>query len=152
MGKLNATILLRSDTSTNWLDANPILAMGEADYKTDTHKLKIRGQIMYKILHNNQIIDVMEDVRYVKCLPKSQKLIAVDKAQANAVVSSDGDTIYHILGTKNTFNTKKLSVQIIEITEEEYKELTTQIKKQEDLNNRINELEKLVQELYNKIK
>ena len=107
---------------------------------------------MYKILHNNQIIDVMEDVRYVKCLPKSQKLIAVDKAQANGIISSDGDTIYHILGTKNTFNTKKLSVQIIEITEEEYKELTTQIKKQEDLNNRINELEKLVQELYNKIK
>ena len=107
---------------------------------------------MYKILHNNQIIDVMEDVRYVKCLPKSQKLIAVEKEQANGLVSSNGDTIYHILGTKNTFNTKKLSVQIIEITEEEYKELTTQIKKQEDLNNRINELEKLVQELYNKIK
>ena len=41
MGKLNATILLRSDTSTNWLDANPILAMGEAGYETDTHKLKI---------------------------------------------------------------------------------------------------------------
>lgn len=40
----------------------------------------------------------------------------------------------------------------MEITEEEYEELTTQIKKQEDLNNRINELEKLVQELYNKIK
>lgn len=107
---------------------------------------------MYKILHNNQIIDVMEDIRYVKYLPKSQKLIAVDKAQANAVVSSDGDTIYHILGTKNTFNTEKLSVQVIKITEEEYKELTTQIKKQKDLNNRINELEKLVQELYNKIK
>lgn len=107
---------------------------------------------MYKILHNNQIIDVMEDVRYVKCLPKSQKLIAVDKAQANGIVSSDGDTIYHIFGTKNTFNTEKLSVQIMEITEEEYEELTTQIKKQEDLNNRIDELEKLVQELYNKIK
>lgn len=107
---------------------------------------------MYKILHNNQIIDVMEDVRYVKCLPKSQKLIAVDKAQANGIVSSDGDTIYHILGTKNTFNTEKLSVQIMEITEKEYEELTTQIKKQEDLNNRIDELEKLVQELYSKIK
>lgn len=107
---------------------------------------------MYKILHNNQIIDVMEDVRYVKCLPKSQKLIAVDKAQANGIISSDGDTIYHIFGTKNTFNTEKLSVQIIKITEEEYKELTTQIKQQEDLNNRIDELEKLVQELYNKIK
>lgn len=107
---------------------------------------------MYKILHNNQIIDVMEDVRYVKCLPKSQKLIAVDKAQANGIVSSDGDTIYHILETKNTFNTEKLSVQIMEITEKEYEELTTQIKKQEDLNNRIDELEKLVQELYDKIK
>lgn len=41
MGKLNATILLRSDTSTNWLDADPILAMGEAGYEIDTHKLKI---------------------------------------------------------------------------------------------------------------
>ena len=66
---------------------------------------------MYKILHNNQIIDVMEDVRYVKCLPKSQKLIAVDKAQANGIVSSDGDTIYHILGTKNTFDTEKETVK-----------------------------------------
>lgn len=41
MGKLNATILLRSDTSTNWLNANPILALGEAGYETNTHKLKI---------------------------------------------------------------------------------------------------------------
>lgn len=107
---------------------------------------------MYKILHNNQIIDVMEDVRYVKCLPKSQKLIAVDKAQANGIVSSDGDTIYHILGTKNTFNTEKLSVQIIKINKEEYEALTTQMKEQKDLNTRINELEKLVKELQNKIK
>ena len=107
---------------------------------------------MYKILHNNQIIDVMEDVRYVKCLPKSQKLIAVDKAQANGIVSSDGDTIYHILETKNTFNTEKLSVQIIKINKEEYEALTTQMKEQKDLNTRINELEKLVKELQSKIK
>lgn len=107
---------------------------------------------MYKILHNNQIIDVMEDVRYVKCLPKSQKLIAVDKAQANGIVSSNGDTIYHILGTKNTFNTEKLSVQIIKINKEEYEALTTQMKEQKDLNTRINELEKLVKELQSKIK
>ena len=106
---------------------------------------------MYKILHNNQIIDVMEDIRYVKCLPKSQKLIAVDKAQANGIVSSGGDTIYHILGTKDTFNTEKLSVQIVEIDKEEYDKLTTQIQEKEDLNNRIDELEKLVKELYSKI-
>lgn len=107
---------------------------------------------MYKILHNNQIIDVMEDIRYVKCLPKSQKLIAVDKAQANGIVSSGGDTIYHILGTKNTFKTEKLSIQIVEINKEEYDKLTTQIQEREDLNNRIDELEKLVKELYSKIK
>lgn len=106
---------------------------------------------MYKILHNNQIIDVMEDIRYVKCLPKSQKLIAVDKVQANGIVSSGGDTIYHILGTKNTFNDEKLSVQIVEIDKEEYDKLTTQIQEKEDLNNRIDELEKLVKELYSKI-
>ena len=35
---------------------------------------------MYKILHKNEIIDIMEDVRYVKCHPKSQKEVAGDKA------------------------------------------------------------------------
>lgn len=94
----------------------------------------------------------MEDLRYVKCLPKSQRIIATDSQQANGIVSSSGDTIYHIQGTKNTFNDEKLDVMAIEIGKEEYEKLTQQVKEQEELLNRIDELEKLVQELYKKVK
>lgn len=102
---------------------------------------------MYKIIHNNQIIDVLEDLNYVKCLPKTQKIISVDKLQANGIVSSNGDDIYHLLGTKNTFKDKKISVEAIPIEESEYLELTTQLAARDDLEKRIKELENLVQNL-----
>lgn len=102
---------------------------------------------MYKVTHNNQIIDVLESIIYVKCLPKSQKIISVDKNQANGIVSSNGDEIYHIMGTKNTFKDKKKSVNIIPIDEEEFEKLTTQVIEKNDLELRIKELETLVQNL-----
>lgn len=102
---------------------------------------------MYKVTHNNQIIDVLENVIYVKCLPNSQKIISVDKNQANGIVSSSGDEIYHIIGTKNTFKDKKKSVYIIPIDKEEFEKLTTQVIEKNDLELRIKELETLVQNL-----
>lgn len=101
----------------------------------------------YKILHNNQIIDVLENIRYVKCLPRTQKVIEVEKSQANGIVSSNGDTIYHLLNTKNTFKEEKLSVVVEEITEEEFLKLTTQLINRNDLQLRIQNLENLVQNL-----
>jgi hypothetical protein len=34
---------------------------------------------MYKIIENNQIIDVMDMVKYVKYLPRSKRIITVDE-------------------------------------------------------------------------
>lgn len=107
---------------------------------------------MFKLIHNNQIIDVLKTINYVKCLPKSKRLISVDKKQANGVVSSDGDTIYHIIGTRNTFADEKLKVEIVPIEEEEYLYLTTQLKENQKLEARIKELEILVQKLQESIK
>ena len=74
MGKLNATILLRSDTSTNWLDANPTLAIGEAGYELDTHKLKIGdGTTNWKelkyIASENDIVVQNKSIETVEKLP-----------------------------------------------------------------------------------
>lgn len=74
MGKLNATILLRSDTSTNWLDANPILAMGEAGYETDTHKLKIGNgttnwEDLSYIASENDLVVQNKSIETVEKLP-----------------------------------------------------------------------------------
>lgn len=101
----------------------------------------------YKIICNNQIIDVIENIRYVKYLPKTKKSIVVDERQANGIVSSDGSQIYHLYGTKDTFNEKKLTVSVKPIEEEEYLRLTTQVKENADLANRVKELEILVQSL-----
>lgn len=103
---------------------------------------------MYKIIYNNQIIDVMDsNIRYVKYLPKTKKSIIVDKNQANGVVSSDGHEIYHIFNTKNTFPDERKTVKVVPIDEEEYLELTTQVKDNKKLEDRITELENLVKQL-----
>ena len=58
---------------------------------------------MYKIIENNQIIDVMETLRFVKYLPKTQRSIEIGERQANGILSSNKSIIYHIDGTSNVF-------------------------------------------------
>ena len=107
---------------------------------------------MYKIIYNKQIIDVFDDkICFVKFLPKINRTIAIDKRQANGVVSSNGQEIYHIEGTKYNFLDNKKTVSVIPIDEEEYLKLTTQIQKNQNLEDRVRELEILVQSLQNLI-
>lgn len=102
---------------------------------------------MYKIIYNNQILDVLDQIQYVKYLPKTKYTILVDERQANGVISSNGSEIYHILGTKNTFADKKKSVQIEEIDKEEYDRLTTQVAKNNELIDKVKNLEDIVMSL-----
>ena len=102
---------------------------------------------MYKIIYNNQIIDVVEKVRYIKYVPQLKKSILIDEKQANGIISSDDKIIYHLKNTKYNFPDEKKTVQVIKIDEEEYLELTTQIQKNKDLEKRNEELELLVNKL-----
>lgn len=106
---------------------------------------------MFKILENNQIIDVLENLKFVKCLPKSKKIIAVDEKQANGIMSSNNNEVYHIFGTPYTFEGQKRTVHFVEIDCEEYQILTSQLRKNEKLEERVRELEKLLKELYLKL-
>lgn len=102
---------------------------------------------MYKIIENNQIIDVMETLRFVKYLPKTKRSINVDERQANGILSSNQSVIYHIYGTSNTFPEGHKTVSYVKIDEDEYKRLTEQLKVNAELENRVKELEKQVSEL-----
>ena len=106
---------------------------------------------MFKIIENNQIIDVVENLKFVKCLPKSKKIICVDERQANGIIASNGNDVYHIYGTPHTFEGEVRSVRFEEIDAEEYERLTQQVKKNEQLENRVRELEKMFRELYSKM-
>ena len=91
---------------------------------------------MFKIIENNQIIDVVENLKFVKCLPKSKKIICVDERQANGIMASNGNEVYHDYGTPHTFEGEVRSVRFEEIDAEEYERLTQQVKKNEQLENR----------------
>lgn len=106
---------------------------------------------MFKIVENGQIIDVVENLKFVKCLPKSKRVICVDERQANGIIASNGDEIYHLYGTPFTFDGERRTVRFEAIEAEEYDALSQQIKKNEKLEERVRELEKLLREIYLKI-
>lgn len=103
---------------------------------------------MYKIIENNQIIDVMKNITYVKYLPNSKRTININRSQANGCVSSSGNEIYHIQGTVNNFPDRKRTVRVEEINQEEYNKLTTQLKENEEMANKIKTLEEQIKILY----
>ena len=102
---------------------------------------------MYKIIENNQIIDVMDSIKFVKYLPRSKKIIAVDEKQANGCVSSSGNEIYHLLGTPYNFAETRKTVRYELISAEEYERLTHQLKNNQELENRVKYLEEKLLEL-----
>lgn len=106
---------------------------------------------MFKIIENNQIIDVVENLKFVKCLPKSKRIICVDERQANGIMASNGNDVYHIYGTPYTFKGDVKSVRFEEIDAEEYERLTQQVKANEKLESKVRELEKIIRELYAKM-
>ena len=78
---------------------------------------------MLKIIHNNLVIDLCPQERYLKYLPYQERFVEVKKYLANAVLSSDNNTVYHLFGTPYNFPEEIKTVKIYEITQEEYDKL-----------------------------
>ena len=81
---------------------------------------------MYKIIFNNLIIDVMEKPRYVRFLPKSQRIVGTDRLAATGIMSSNGEEVYHLEGKTNNYPEKLKTVQLIKIEKEEFERLKSQ--------------------------
>lgn len=78
---------------------------------------------MIKILHNNLVIDLCSSERYLKYLPQQQRFIEVKRYMANAVLGSDNNTVYHLIGTPYTFPDEIKTVQVYEIEQDEFDRL-----------------------------
>ena len=81
---------------------------------------------MYKIIFNNLIIDVMEKPRYVRFLPKYQRIVGTDRLAATGIMSSNGEEVYHLEGKTNNYPEKLKTVQLIKIEKEEFERLKSQ--------------------------
>ena len=51
---------------------------------------------MFKVIEKGQIIDVLENLKFVKCLPRTKKIICVDERQANGIMASNGNDIQNL--------------------------------------------------------
>ena len=78
----------------------------------------------YKVLKNNKVIDVLDNLIYLKWEPKHKIMVLSDENEAQAILSSDKNTIWHEetlykVPVDEMFDT----VELVEIDEYEYKQL-----------------------------
>lgn len=78
----------------------------------------------YKVVKNNKVIDVLDNLIYLKWEPKHKIMVLTDENDAQAILSSDKNSIWHEktlykIPVNGMFDT----VEIEEIDEYEYKQL-----------------------------
>ena len=49
----------------------------------------------YKVIKNNKVIDVLDNIVYLKWQPKHKMMVLSDINDAQAILSSDKNTIWH---------------------------------------------------------
>ena len=77
----------------------------------------------YKVIKNNKVIDVLDKLVYLKLQPKHNTMILSDENEAQAILSSDKNTIWH---EKTLYEVPVYgydTVELVEIDEYEYKQL-----------------------------
>lgn len=118
---------------------------------------------MVKIVHNNLVIDLCVQGRYLKYLPQQKRFVEVKKYLANAILGSDNNTVYHLFGTQYNFPNEIKTVEVYPINQEEFDKLrastlletsqeTISLKKEvEDLKTMITQQNLLIQQLLQKL-
>ena len=77
----------------------------------------------YKVLKDNRVIDVLDHLTFVKYQFKHDIMIACDKSQAQAIISSDGEHVWHVYGLYAIPVDGYDTVELVEIDEYEYRTL-----------------------------
>ena len=77
----------------------------------------------YKVMINNKVIDVLDKLIYLKYQTKHGVMLFCDESEAQAILSSDGNTIWHVKGFYKVPVNGYDTVSIEKIDEYEYKQL-----------------------------
>lgn len=78
---------------------------------------------MFKVIYNDIVIDLIETVKWVRCLKKSKRIVNTDKSSAHGFYGSDNKTVYILEGKYCPPDKDFKIVRLQPITTEEYKEL-----------------------------
>ena len=77
----------------------------------------------YKVLKNNRVIDVLDKLVFLKYQPKHEIMVLCDENEAQAILSSDKNTIWHESTLYRVPVDGYDTVQLEKIDEYEYKQL-----------------------------
>lgn len=77
----------------------------------------------YKVIKNNKVIDVLDNLIYLKWEPKHKIMVLTDENQAQAILSSDNNTIWHERTLYKVPVSGYDTVDIMPIDQFEYKKL-----------------------------
>lgn len=77
----------------------------------------------YKAIKNGKVIDVLDHLSFVKYQKEHGIMIACVKEEAQAIISSDGEYIWHVNGLYGIPVKGYDTVELKEIDEYEYKQL-----------------------------
>ena len=77
----------------------------------------------YKVIKDNKVIDVLDRLTFVKYQKKHNIMIACEKSQAQAIISSNGDYIWHVDGLYKIPVDGYDTVDLVEIDKYEYNQL-----------------------------
>ena len=79
----------------------------------------------YKVIKDNKVIDVLDHLTYLKWQPKNKIMLLSDLNEAQAILGSDNNTIWHVEGFYDLPVDGYDTVKIIEIDKYEYEKLRT---------------------------
>lgn len=77
----------------------------------------------YKVLKNGKVIDVLDHLSFVKYQKKHGIMVACGESEAQAIISSDGEYIWHVVGLYNIPVEGYETVEIAPISQYEYGQL-----------------------------
>ena len=77
----------------------------------------------YKVLKDDKVIDVLDSLIYLKWQPKRQRMVLTDINQAQAILSSDNNTIWHERTLYEVPVDGYDTIDVVKIDEYEYKQL-----------------------------
>lgn len=79
--------------------------------------------MFYKVLKNNRVIDILSKLIYLKYQPRHKIMIICNEDDAQAILSSDGNYIWHVPELYNIPVDGYDTVELVEIDQYEYDEL-----------------------------
>lgn len=79
--------------------------------------------MFYKVIKDNKVIDVLDNLIYLKWQPKHKIMVLSDIDDAQAILSSDKNTIWHERTLYNIPVEGYETVEVLPIDEFEYKQL-----------------------------